>query len=270
MSELRNALGAKKRKPEDWIGKVYSRLTVRSIVRREGPKNTLVVLCDCSCGKSHECRVTYLGEGTQSCGCLVKEINSLPTSQRPPRKKKYSVSPEQKERIRLAKIEWVKANPGKVAAIAKRCREKNPEKLKAEKQEYYQRNKTKICGKVKMRYASDDRFRIEMLLRGRINVAIRLRGARKSARTMELIGCTIEHLMAHIESQFKPGMTWSNRHLWQIDHSTPLCKFNLLEESEQIAAFHWTNLQPLWAEDNMAKKARLDWTPAESKRATTP
>lgn len=267
MADLSKTPSRKNRKAHDWPGLKFGRITVLRIVGKEGPKNTLLAECKCDCGTVKTMRVTYLSEGTQSCGCLVKEINSLPTEERPKSKIDRSAwTPEQKEANRLRKIEWVKSNPKKVAALAKRCREKDPAKTKAIKSAFYQANKKKIVGRTMERYHSDPRFRIEMLCRGRITVAIRKRGTRKSARTMALVGCTVDELMKHLESTFQPGMTWENRHEWHIDHVKPLKEFRILDEAEQKAAFHYTNLQALWGVDNLSKKARLDWTPAESKR----
>ena len=60
-------------------------------------------------------------------------------------------------------------------------------------------------------------------------------------------------LRAWIESKFLPGMTWENRRQWHIDHIMPLAKFDLSDPAQQAAAFHYTNLQPLWAKDNLRK-----------------
>ena len=75
----------------------------------------------------------------------------------------------------------------------------------------------------------------------------------KSIRTAELIGCSIPELKAHLESRFKVGMSWENRSLWHMDHVIALAKFDLTKESDQRAAFHYTNLQPLWASENLRK-----------------
>jgi hypothetical protein len=78
----------------------------------------------------------------------------------------------------------------------------------------------------------------------------------KSLSTINLIGCSIEHLRRHLAFQFQPGMSWSNYGKWHIDHIRPCAKFDLSKESEQKKCFHYTNLQPLWAKDNLIKGDR--------------
>ena len=81
----------------------------------------------------------------------------------------------------------------------------------------------------------------------------------KAYSTMELIGCTIEEVRTFLEAEFEEGMTWENQDEWHIDHIRPCASFNLEDPEEQKKCFHWTNLQPLWAADNLAKSDRLDW-----------
>jgi hypothetical protein len=69
------------------------------------------------------------------------------------------------------------------------------------------------------------------------------------------IGCTYRELAIHIESQFQPGMTWENMGKWHIDHITPVAHF-LENDPEGFAWNHYTNLQPLWARDNLSKGAK--------------
>jgi len=100
-------------------------------------------------------------------------------------------------------------------------------------------------------------FRCRMAMAGRIREALISKKAVKTATTMRLVGCSRAHLKWHIKKQFKPGMTWENHGKWHIDHIRPCSSFNLLLESEQRACFHFTNLQPLWAHENLSKSDKL-------------
>lgn len=96
--------------------------------------------------------------------------------------------------------------------------------------------------------------RILHCCRSRIRAAIC--GKKKSVSTRELIGCDIADLMRHLESKFKPRMAWNNYGIrgWHIDHIRPCSSFNLLNENELRTCFHFSNLQPLWAAENIRKK----------------
>ena len=102
---------------------------------------------------------------------------------------------------------------------------------------------------------SDPEFRLLNNLRNRIYCA--LKGAGKSRRTTELIGCTISALRAHLEKNFTEGMSWENYGKWHVDHIIPCSSFDLVLPDEQRRCFHYTNLQPLWAVDNLKKNDRL-------------
>ena len=78
-----------------------------------------------------------------------------------------------------------------------------------------------------------------------------------------VLGCTQEELVRHIESQFRPGMTWSNYGDWHVDHIRPCSSFDLTSLSEQSVCFHYTNLQPLWAADNLGKRDRYRRVPGD-------
>lgn len=77
--------------------------------------------------------------------------------------------------------------------------------------------------------------------------------ATRSAKLEKLIGCSVEFLMGYLEAQFKEGMSWTNRGLWHVDHIRPCAKFDLTKKEDQARCFHYSNLQPLWAADNLAK-----------------
>lgn len=122
----------------------------------------------------------------------------------------------------------------------------------------YYKNQNEVLARLKAKYVNTSRHtRIKKLLSSRIHKAITRNGngARKAARTMELVGCTIAEIRAHLESKFLPGMTWENcgRNGWHIDHIRPCDSFNLEDPDQQRICFHFTNLQPLWEASNISK-----------------
>ena len=70
------------------------------------------------------------------------------------------------------------------------------------------------------------------------------------------LGCTVSELRSYLEAQFLPGMSWENMGKWHIDHIKPLAGFDLTNRECFLEACHYTNLQPLWAVDNIRKGAR--------------
>ena len=89
-------------------------------------------------------------------------------------------------------------------------------------------------------------------LRNRINNALKHNW--KSGHLLELLGCTIEFLKRYLQKQFRQGMNWKNYGKWHIDHIKPCASFDLSIPEEQRKCFNYTNLQPLWAKDNLSKK----------------
>ena len=78
----------------------------------------------------------------------------------------------------------------------------------------------------------------------------------KSIKSSEFLGCSWNEYAAHIEAKFQPGMSWANQHEWQVDHVVPLSWFDLRIPEQAKQANHYTNLQPMWASDNMKKGNR--------------
>ena len=107
------------------------------------------------------------------------------------------------------------------------------------------------------RASKDVDFRLRGSLRARVRSAIYAGCGRKAVRTMSLVGCSIAELRAHLEAKFTRGMSWDNYGEWHIDHIKPCAAFDLSSEREQRVCFHFTNLQPLWAQDNMRKGAKI-------------
>jgi len=94
-------------------------------------------------------------------------------------------------------------------------------------------------------------FKLKCYLRTRIYHV--LKGINKSASTEKLVGCSLEFLKQHLEKQFKLGMSFSNYGKWHIDHIKPCASYDLSKPEEQKKCFNYSNLQPLWAEENLSK-----------------
>ena len=76
--------------------------------------------------------------------------------------------------------------------------------------------------------------------------------------TKRLLGCSLEELIVFIEKKFKKDMSWDNYGKWHVDHIKPIAKFDLTDKEQQKKCFHYTNLQPLWAIENLKKGSRLN------------
>ena len=140
---------------------------------------------------------------------------------------------------------------------------KNAMKLKTYGRKYYQKNKDKlirgVCQLEKYKYHNDPLFKLKKVCRHRLHRAIYNVKVNKFANTKTLIGCDWKQLKEHIENQFSDGMNWDNYgiHGWHIDHIIPCASFDLTKVEEQQKCFHYTNLQPLWAVDNLKKSTKI-------------
>ena len=151
-------------------------------------------------------------------------------------------------------------NLEKVKKMTKIWIENNREKFNKLANKSYHKNKKKIIKKnmeyERKRLQTDMNWVLKKRLRNRLRQA--LKGISKSKSTMELLGVPhMDFLKTWIECKFKEGMTWENRHLWHIDHIKPCSSFDLTKPEEQAKCFHYTNLQPLWASENLSKGNRI-------------
>lgn len=151
----------------------------------------------------------------------------------------------------------------------KRWKMENPEKSKEHASIYWSRWAKANPEKVKdaeRKYQAKPENKVVRNLRRRVRAIIKGRGYSATA-IIKGIGCTRSELIAHIESQFEPGMTWDNYGHWHIDHIVPLASGKCDCFDTTVANLsrlnHYTNLQPLWAEDNIRKS---DVLPIENQR----
>ena len=107
----------------------------------------------------------------------------------------------------------------------------------------------------KLKRAKDPLFKLRETLSVRTTTAFKLKGWSKNSKTQEMLGADYKTVMSHIESRFKEGMNWDNQGEWHVDHIIPLSSAKT--EQELIELCHYTNLQPLWAEENMSKGNKI-------------
>ena len=137
----------------------------------------------------------------------------------------------------------------------------NPEH-KAHRKKYAKENLVRIRIRDRNRYKNDPFFRMRKILRAQVTYSIK-RGfklGQKCAPTLKLLDIpSIDWFWKYIQSKFKPGMTMENQGKWHIDHIIPCASFDLRCPVQQLACFHYNNLQPLWAEDNIRKRDKINY-----------
>ena len=150
-------------------------------------------------------------------------------------------------------------------AGAKAWRARNPETVQKNlNKRTYGQYKATIRAYYNNRYNEDPEYKFLVITRKRVNDWIARPGHNKTCPTAELVGASWSVVRAHIEAQFRPGMSWDNWAMdgWHLDHIRPCDSFDLSDPEQQKQCFHYTNLQPLWAEENLSKGAR--WEPVAS------
>lgn len=168
------------------------------------------------------------------------------------------------DRVNKQQREWRKKNPKRSKELSRNAYRRNVARHREGTKRWYRENKEKVLEynneREKRLRKESPSFAIEKSLRSRLRILMKESGAVKSASTMKLAGCTAKQLRAHLESQFKPGMSWDNYGVdgWHIDHIRPCCSFDLTDPEQQKECFHYSNLQPLWASENLSKGGKWE------------
>lgn len=162
---------------------------------------------------------------------------------------------------------WVNQNPD----YQKEYHQNNKESHRVRSKKHYDKNRDIILSKrvwgddnndYQRRYRSernttDPIYKLINTMRSRLRKYIKLTKITKINTTSKYIGCSPSQLREHIENQFTDGMSWDNHGLfgWHVDHIIPLS--SIKNEEDIIKLCHYTNLQPLWAEDNLSKSNKI-------------
>lgn len=129
----------------------------------------------------------------------------------------------------------------------------NKNKVEQYKKNYVERNRDFINTKMVQRKKDDPILKLKMLYRSKTN---KILGSNRES-TFDLIGCSPSELKSYLEKQFKDGMCWENHGLfgWHIDHIIPLSSAKNDDELKNLC--HYSNLQPLWAIENIIKRDKI-------------
>jgi len=152
---------------------------------------------------------------------------------------------------------YYKENIDDILKRNKKYREDNPDLIKRERINY-QPIKTK---RHLERLETDINYKITNRLRIRLNDVVR--NNRKAGSAVKDLGCDVVYLKNYLEVLFcvdpktNKIMSWENYGEWHIDHIIPLASFDLTDREQFLKACHYTNLQPLWAEDNLKKGSKI-------------
>jgi hypothetical protein len=224
----------------------------------------------------HKCTKDGLHHDCRSCAAEYRKRN---------REKRRLYNIEYNKKNPNVKKEYLEKNKDRISEIkrlsARRCRERNKDEVNRKARERYHssqeirdkkkkyreenkqlyrdaanryssKNREKMSQKHRDRMASDSIYALKRKIRDAIKNALSKKGYSKTGRTCEILGCEYDFFIQYIESQFYGDMTWKTV---TIDHIKPLKTAKTLEDV--ILLNHYTNLQPLFLEDNSKKKDKL-------------
>ncbi|MDC0427466.1 hypothetical protein OAL77_01805 [Candidatus Pelagibacter sp.] len=161
-----------------------------------------------------------------------------------------------KERIKKWKIEKRKKDPDYFKKYNKKQNDNRKEyfvEYRAKNKEKFRKINREGAKKFYLKTKRVPKYVILRRLRGRLWDTMNSIKINKKISSRKLLGCSIDDFKIHLEKQFKTKMTWENYGKWHIDHIKPVSKFDLTNQEEQKKCFHYTNLQPLWAKENIVK-----------------
>jgi hypothetical protein len=174
--------------------------------------------------------------------------------------KEYGKKPETKEYRKEYYKEHAEENKQRV----RKFRAEQPEKEAERRRKYAEENRDKLNEyhrNWKLKQRTDDvNYKLKENTSRRIRYELNtLLKGKKTKRTYEYIGCSIEELKTYIANKLSGEMTWENYgSLWHIDHIIPCAAWNLQDDFENQCCWNYRNLQPLLSHENQSKRDKYD------------
>ena len=141
-------------------------------------------------------------------------------------------------------------------------RHENPERQREYMKRYYQETRDQWRERQREyqnnRRETDPMYKFATNLRSRTRQAFKAQNVRKNNKTMDILGCSHSFFKHWIEFQLFGVMTLENYgKVWHIDHSLPVCSFNLFNGNEMRKFFNWKKLRPMLSKDNLEKGDKI-------------
>jgi hypothetical protein len=169
--------------------------------------------------------------------------------------KKYQT--DNKLKIKARRSAYYQSNSDSIKLQRSVYRKEHPQEIAVSKAKYYTLNRNTISTHHaeyrRNRACSDPLFKFVCSIRSMMCSSFKRKKCSKTYPTTQILGCSIEIFVQHIQSLFQPGMTLENHGKWHLDHIVPLATAKT--EEDVIRLCHYTNLQPLWYEDHKRKTA---------------
>lgn len=167
---------------------------------------------------------------------------------------------ENSEYVKKRKSEWQKSlSPQTRREAYLRYWSKNKEEIRRRKREKSKRKDQRILRRLaEKKRLENPAYKIRKNLGRGLSSICKRQGYIKDRSVLRFIGCSIEFFLKHLESQFKGGMTWENYGtFWHVDHIIPCASFDHSDENQIAQCWHWTNLRPLKAKENLFKSCKI-------------
>jgi hypothetical protein len=209
------------------------------------------------------------------CKAKVRDYTMRTAEERNKKSRERHKSPEVREKRRQKCSEYYASTKEERLEKQKQYYRDNVETRKEYNKQYWATNKDKLSqyskryvnehkemirewkyNYEKEKLAKDIQYKLSKTLRTRLRCA--LQGNSKAGSAVRDLGCTIEEFRKYIEDKFQEGMSWDNHGLWHLDHIKPLALFDLTDREQLCEACNYSNIQPLWAKDNLRKGARYE------------
>jgi len=150
---------------------------------------------------------------------------------------------ENKDKLLKQSYDRNKANPERKKEYDKKWKSENKGKVNSYSRKHHKKNQVDIL------------YRLKRNIQTRTSQFIRNKGLIRNKRTIDILGCSIPFLYKHLEEQFTDGMNWDNYGDWHVDHIIPLSSAETEERMYELGVY--TNLQPLWAKENLSKGNKI-------------